>query len=122
MEKRAPYRPEVPKGPRNLAPQVAAELRKLGFTAIERDHGTSATVEAHWQSPQGLRFYLDYRWSARQATVSLVLYYPDVREPMDLVKGQHVGHLREVRHLLHNDVRFRAERQRAKDEPIPTAS
>lgn len=120
MEARAPYH-AAPSGPRNLTAPVAAWLRELGFTATEADHGPIATVEAHWQSPEGLRFYLDYQWSALKATVSLALYYPGERNPLDLIRSQHVGRLREVRRLLHGDARFRAAWLAAKSQPIPTS-
>lgn len=117
----APEAAPVP-APRNLAPHVAAWLRRLGFTATERTQATTATVEAYWQSARGLRFYLDYQWSPRQATCSLALYYPGVREPVDLVSGQHVRRLKEMRQLLLHDVRFHAEWQAASSQSVPTYS
>jgi hypothetical protein len=101
---------------------VATWLRGLGFTATERDQGTVARVEAYWQSARGLRFYLDYQWSPRQATCSLALYSPGVREPVDLVSGQHVRRLKDVRQLLLHDVCFHAEWQAAPSPSVPTYS
>lgn len=117
MEARAPYHTAAPSGPRNLAAALAAWLRGLGFTATEATHGPLTVVEANWQSPEGLRFYLEYQWSALRATAALVVYQPGERYPLDLVKEQHVGRLREVRQLLHNDVCFRTAWQAAKGQP-----
>jgi len=120
MEARAPYHAAAPNGPRNLAAAIAAWLRGLGFATTEATYGPLAVVEANWQSPEGLRFYLEYHWSALRATVALVVYQPGERYPLDLVKEQYVGRLREVRHLLHNDVCFRAAWQLAKGQPTAT--
>ena len=116
MEARAPYH-AAPKTPRNLTPHVAAWLRGLGFTALEADHGTIASVEAHWGSPEGHRFDYCYQWSALKAIVSLTLYYPGERNALDLIQGQHVARLREARRLLLDDERFRAVRLAAKGQP-----
>jgi len=113
MEARAPYH-AAPSGPRNLTVHVAAWLRGLGFAAREADHGTIATVEANWVSPEGHRFDYYYEWSAQKAIVSMTLCYSGARQTMDLVAGQHVGRLREARRLLFDDERFRAEWQLAK--------
>lgn len=117
MEARAPYHAAAPSGPRNLTVHVAAWLREQGFTALEADHGPLATVEAHWLSPAGHRFDYCYQWSQLKAIVSLTLYYPGERQPLDLVRGQHVGRLREARRLLLDDARFRAVRQAARGQP-----
>ena len=122
MEARAPYHAAAPSGPRNLTVHVAAWLRGLGFTALEADHGTIATVEAHWQSPEGHRFDYYYQWSMLKAIVSLTLYYPGERNPLDLIRGQHVGRLREARRLLLDDERFRSVWLAAKGQPVSTTS
>jgi hypothetical protein len=122
MEERAPYHTPAPRGPRNLVPHVAQWLRGLDFTALEADHGAIATVQAHWDSPEGHRFYFYYEWSALKALVSLSLTCAGECLPLDLIKGQHVGHLREARRLLHDDERFRAAWLAAKGRLVPTAS
>lgn len=120
MEARAPFA-SAPKGPRNLTVHVATWLRSLGFTALEADHGTIATVEANWQGPAGHRFDYYYQWSEWKAIVSLTLCYRGERQLLDLVAGQHVWRLREARRLLLDDEHFRAERQAARGQPA-TAS
>lgn len=117
MEARAPYHTAAPSGPRNLAVHIATWLREQGFTALEADHGILATVEAHWVSPEGHRFDYYYQWSPLKAIVSLTLCYPGERLPLDLIRGQHVGRLREARRLLLDDARFRAVRQAARGHP-----
>jgi hypothetical protein len=62
MESRAPYHAEAPKDPRNLAAEIAAWLRKQGFTATEQHHATLATVAAHWIGPVGDRYEFAYTW------------------------------------------------------------
>lgn len=117
MEARAPYH-AAPSGPRNLTVQVAAWLRGLGFAAREADHGTIATVEANWLTPEGHRFDYYYQWSAEKAIVSLTLCYASELRAMDLVAGQHVRRLREARRLLLDDEHYRAERQLARARPV----
>ena len=122
MEARALYHTPAASGPRNLVRPIAQWLRELGFTALEAEHSTMATLEAHWDSPEGHRFYFYYEWSAMKALVSLTLTYPGEWQPLDLIKGQHVGRLREARRLLYNDARFRAVQQTAKGQSLPIAT
>lgn len=44
MDEQAPYLTPAPKGPRNLAPDVAARPRRLSFTATEHLLPNYATV------------------------------------------------------------------------------
>jgi hypothetical protein len=109
MEDRAPYHTPAPKGPRNLAPQVAASLRKLGFAATEHTHPGAVTVLAYWLGPQQERFELTYAWQsgpAPSATAWLTVRYPGQPQAEALVAPQHIRRLREVRQLLTSNVRF----------------
>ena len=109
MEDRAPYHTPAPKGPRNLAPQVAASLRELGFTATEHTHPGAVTVLAYWLGPQQERFELTYAWQsgpAPSATAWLTVRYPGQPQAEALVAPQHIRRLREARQLLLSNVRF----------------
>jgi hypothetical protein len=53
-------------------------------------------MQAHWDSPEGYRFYFYYEWSALKAIVSLSLAQASECLPLDLLKSQHVRHLREA--------------------------
>lgn len=115
----APATPQ-PQGPRNLAPHVAAWLRKRGFTATECETPALTTVEAHWQSPDGWRFYVDYEWwPASKATLHLCVYLPGDTSALNLIRNQHVRRLKEVRQLLCNDSYYRTAREQAQ---VPTTS
>lgn len=109
MEDRAPYHTPAPKGPRNLASQVAASLRELGFTATEHTHPGAVTVLAYWLGPQQERFELTYAWQsgpAPSATAWLTVRYPGQPQAEALVAPQHIRRLREARQLLLSNVRF----------------
>ena len=103
-----------PQGPRNLAPYVAAWLRKLGFTVLEREYPAIVTVEAQWTAPNGKQFYLSYYWYPAphyKAVLELCMYQAGASLPLDLIRGQHVRRLKEVRQLLLNDTDYRDARQ-----------
>lgn len=117
----APATPQ-PQGPRNLAPHVAAWLRKRGFTATEAEHPTITTVEAHWTSPEGWQFYVDYEWYPaphHMAKLHLCVYMPGERTAFQLIRSQHVRRLKEVRQLLCNDSYYRTAREQAQ---VPAAT
>jgi hypothetical protein len=109
MEDRATYHTLAAKGPRNLAPQVAACLRELGFTATEHTHPGAVTVLAYWLGPQQERFELTYAWQsgpAPSATAWLTVRYPGQPQAEALVAPQHIRRLRDARQLLTSNVRY----------------
>lgn len=110
MEERAPYHSEAPKGPRNLAAELAAWLRKQRFTATEQQPGPAfASVAAHWLGPSGERFELDYLWTGGRfpdATCRLQVRYIGQVTPEVLFTAQRVRRLREARLLLTSNVRY----------------
>jgi hypothetical protein len=124
MEDRAPYHlPEAPKGPRNLAPHVAAWLRRLGFTATEHLLPNYASVAAHWTGPRGEHFLFDYTWvtgPVPEANCRLRVLYADRPGPEPLFTAQRVHRVKDVRQLLTGCVRLHNARLLAK-APVPTA-
>jgi hypothetical protein len=110
MEAPVPYHTEAPKGPRNLATELAAWLRKQRFTATEQQPGpVFASVAAHWLGPSGERFELDYLWTGGhlpEAICRLQVRYPGQVTPEVLFTAQRVRRLREARLLLTSNVRY----------------
>lgn len=127
MEERAPYHTQpAPSGPRNLAPQVAACLRQLGFTATEHEHPHEVTVLAYWLGPQQERFDYTYCWRGGpvpQATCWLSVRYPGQPQAEALFAPQHVRRLREARQLLLGNLRYANARTLATlSQPLPASS
>lgn len=113
MEERAPYQTEAPKGPRNLASELAAWLRKQGFTAMERVQFQFASVEAHWLGPAGERFEFSYTWATGpvpEATCRLSVRYAGQMQFEPLFTPQKVRRLQEARLLLLHCVRYATAR------------
>lgn len=113
MEARAPYRAPAPKGPRNLAPFVAAWLRTQGFTATEQTRPDLALVEAHWLGSQGERFQFDYTWASGafpESHCRLRVLYAGQPAPDILFTAQAVRRLKDVRLLLLGNRRYDAAR------------
>jgi len=124
MEARASYTSEAPKGPRNLAADLAAWLRSKGFTATEQAHPSVVTVLAYWLGPQQERFELTYSWQSGpvpSATCWLTVRYPGQPQAETLFTAQHVRRLREARLLLTNCVRYANARLLARMAALPTA-
>lgn len=112
MEARAPYHTEAPKGPRNLAPFIAAWLRTQGFTVTEQQP-MLAIVEAHWLGCQGERFQFDYTWASGafpEGNCRLRVLYAGQPEAEVLFTAQAVRRLKEVRLLLLGNRRYNAAR------------
>ncbi len=109
MEARAPYILAASRGPRNLAAELGAWLRKQGFTATEQAHPSTVTLSAHWLGPQQERFEFTYYWQSGpvpSATCWLTVRYPGQPQAETLFTAQHVRRLREARLLLTNCVRY----------------
>lgn len=116
MEESASY-PAAPQGPRNLALPLVAWLRTQGFTAAEQVLPIYAAVSAHWASPAGEHFLLEYSWvagPAPDATCQLKVLYPGRAAFEVLFTPQKVRRLREVRLLLLGNVRYANARLLAK--------
>lgn len=105
-------------GARNLSAPLAAWLRSQGWTALEQAPAGQpmATVAAHWLSPAGARFELDYTWAplagaAPVATCRLRVLAPGTALFRELFTAQYVYRLREARTLLLNCVAYATARQ-----------
>ena len=123
MEARAPYHAAAEPAPRNLAAPLAAWLRRLGFTATEQQLGTLATVVAHWLSPRGERFELDYTWTGSphaDATCRLQVRGPWQLSADVLFTAQRVRRLKEARQLVTGNVRLHNARLLAQPAPAAT--
>jgi hypothetical protein len=124
MEAQAPYHTEVPKGPRNLATELGAWLRRQGFTATGHQHPGTVTLLAHWAGSQHERFELTYCWQSGpvpSANCWLTVRYPGQPQAETLFTAQHVRRLRDARLLLTNCVRYANARLLARLAALPTA-
>lgn len=103
------------KGPHNLAAELAAWLRKMGFTVLEQGGVVPTALEATWRAPDGLLYQASYTFTVAGGVFQLLAYTSHLSPAADyrgLVHKAEVNRLREARFLLTSNV-FYAEARKA---------
>jgi hypothetical protein len=112
-------------GPPNLAIEVAAWLRRLGFTVLEQQSPALTLVTARWDAAgqfQGFEFVYSHfhpPLGRHIAYCTLTLHGPSLPfTGQCLLADTLVARLREVRFLLLSNIRYATARQAALDAGV----
>lgn len=112
MEGPLDHNPTPGTGPRNLTVQLAAWLRRMGFTVTERGWPQPDSLTARWV---GLTDYfdLDYCFVASTGVLRLACTDRQTLATAPLVAGAYVQRIREARFLLLGSSAYATARQAA---------
>ena len=117
-EPRAPYGLPAAPGPRNLTAELAAWLRRLGFTVLEQGSPVPTALQATWRALDGQLYQVSYACEASAGIFQLLAYSGQGARPTDytpLVFKAEINRFREARFLLLSNLFYKAARQAALD-------